>query len=172
MAEPVPTVEAVAFTAVLDSPIGPVSLLADAALVHRVRMGAEDARPDAPAGSFATHAAAELGEYFAGLREDFTIDPDWARLSDLSAHVLSTLVRIAPYGRTVSYGELAAAAGLEDVAAPRVAGQILNANPWPILVPCHRVIMSDGSLGGFGSGVWRKEVLLRHEGVLPATLFG
>ena len=167
--------ETTGFTAVLDSPIGPVSVLADDLLVLKVRMGINpgvDARPDAPAGSFATHAAAELGEYFAGFREDFTVDPDWARLPELSAHVLSTLMTIAPYGCTVSYGELAAAAGLDDVAAARIAGQILNANPWPILVPCHRVIMSDGSLGGFGGGVWRKEVLLRHEGVLPATLFG
>lgn len=158
-------------TAVLDTPIGPVSLLADDDLVLRVRMDDERAFADAPPDSFAARAAAELAEYFAGGREEFTIAPDWTRLPEVSAHVLATLVRVAPYGRTVSYGALATAAGLDDVVAARVAGQILNANPWPILVPCHRVIMSDGTLGGFGSGVWRKEVLLRHEGVLHSTLF-
>lgn len=158
-------------TSVLDSPIGTVSLLADDALVLRVRMGDERPVADAPPGSLAAKAAAELAEYFAGGREEFTVAPDWTQLPEVSAHVLSTLVRLAPFGRTVSYGELAAAAGLEDAVAARVAGQILNANPWPILVPCHRVIMSDGSLGGFGSGVWRKEVLLQHEGARPSTLF-
>jgi methylated-DNA-[protein]-cysteine S-methyltransferase len=158
-------------TAVLDTPIGPVSLLADDALVLRVRMGDERIRPDAPPGSLAARAAAELAEYFAGEREEFTVGPDWTQLPESSAHVLATLVRLAPYGSTVSYGGLAKAAGIEDVVAARIAGQILNANPWPILVPCHRVIMSDGTLGGFGSGVWRKEVLLQHEGFLPSVLF-
>lgn len=156
---------------VVDSPLGPVSLLAGDELVLRVRMGDERAVADAPPGSLAARAGAELSEYFAGGREEFTVAPDWAQLPELSAQVLATLARLAPYGRTISYGALASAAGLEDPVAARLAGQILNANPWPILVPCHRVIMSDGSLGGFGSGVWRKEVLLRHEGVLPSALF-
>src|SRR5215468_8077361 len=97
---------------------------------------------------------------------------DWPRLDEQPAHVLATLVKAARFGCTVSYGELAVAAGLRDPVASRVVGQVLNANPWPVLVPCHRVIMADGSLGGFGGGVWRKERLLRLEGALPATLFG
>ncbi|HEY0637253.1 MAG TPA: methylated-DNA--[protein]-cysteine S-methyltransferase [Pseudonocardiaceae bacterium] len=161
---------------VVDSPIGPLSVRVDGeAGVRRVRMGDEDAvprpAPGTAAGELASRAATELAEYFAGTRETFTVEPDWERLEALPGHVLRTLLRIAPYGRTVSYGELAAAAGIADELPARVAGQILNANPWPVIVPCHRVIMSDGSLGGFGGAVWRKEVLLRHEGRLPATLF-
>ena len=159
-------------TAVVDSAIGPLSVAADDHAVVRVRFGAVDAVPDAAPGSLVARAAVELAEYFAGTRKTFDVVPDWQLLDDASAKVLSALVRVAPFGQTVSYGELAAAAGLNDPVAARVVGQVLNANPWPVLVPCHRVVMADGSLGGFGGGVWRKEALLRHEGVLPATLFG
>jgi len=162
--------------AVVDSAVGPLSVEADENAVRRVRFGAVDAVPDAVPGSLAARAAAELAEYFAGTRTAFEVRPDWSRLDEEPAHVLATLVRIAPFGHTVSYGELAAAAGLHydpklGQVASRVVGQVLNANPWPVLVPCHRVVMSDGSLGGFGGGVWRKEALLRLEGVLPDTLW-
>lgn len=159
-------------TAVLDSPVGPLAVEVDGQLVRRVRFGAVDAVPNAPAGSLAARAAVELAEYFDGLRQAFDVLLDWSRLAEEPARVLATLGRIAPFGHTVSYGELAAAAGLRDVVASRIVGQVLNANPWPVVVPCHRVVMADGSLGGFGGGVWRKEALLRLEGVLPATLWG
>jgi methylated-DNA-[protein]-cysteine S-methyltransferase len=157
--------------AVVDSAVGPLSVEADGNAVRRIRFGAVGAVPDAVPGSLAARAAAELAEYFAGARTVFEVRPDWSRLDEEPAHVLATLVRVAPFGHTVSYGELAAAAGLRDSVASRIVGQVLNANPWPVLVPCHRVVMSDGSLGGFGGGVWRKEALLRLEGVLPATLW-
>lgn len=172
------------WTAVVDSAVGPLFVEADDSVVRRVRFGAVDAVGAVAAadavgaadavetGSLAAVAAGQLGEYFAGAREAFDVRLDWHRLDERSAHVLTTLVRIARFGRTVSYGELAAAAGLRDPVASRVVGQVLNANPWPVLVPCHRVIMADGSLGGFGGGVWRKERLLRLEGVLPVPLFG
>lgn len=159
-------------TAVVDSPVGPLAVEADGEVLWRVRFGAADAVPDAAPGSLAERAAAELAEYFAGSRTVFDVQPDWSRLAGEPARVLATLVRIAPFGNTVSYGELAAAADLRDAVASRVVGQVLNANPWPVVVPCHRVVMADGSLGGFGGGVWRKEALLRLEGVLPATLWG
>jgi methylated-DNA-[protein]-cysteine S-methyltransferase len=176
-------------TAVVPSElVGAVLVRADDTLVRRVLFGSGDTSggsggsggtsggpggvADTEAGSLAATAAAELAEYLAGSRESFTVRPDWARLDATSERVLRTLVRIAPFGHTVSYGELAAAADLTDPVAARMTGQILNANPWPVVVPCHRVVMADGSLGGFGSGLWRKEALLRHEGVLPATLFG
>jgi methylated-DNA-[protein]-cysteine S-methyltransferase len=163
-------------TAVVESAVGPLSVAADDTVVRRVSFGAEGAVADAAPGSLAARAAAQLAEYFAGTRRGFDVEPDWPRVDDESARVLATLVRIAPFGHTVSYGELAAAADLYDdprlgQVASRVVGQVLHANPWPVLVPCHRVVMADGSLGGFGGGVWRKEALLRLEGVLPATLF-
>lgn len=153
----------------LDSPVGPVTVVADGDVLHRVRFGREEGEP-APPDAIAARAAAELVEYFAGERTEFDLTPDWALLDETAAHVLRTLVRIAPYGHTVSYGELTTAAGL-PITESRAVGTYLNANPWPLVVPCHRVVMTDGSLGGFGSGRWRKEELLRLEGVLPATLF-
>jgi methylated-DNA-[protein]-cysteine S-methyltransferase len=153
----------------LDSPVGTITVVAGDAFVHRVRFDREDGTP-APPGSLAAMAAAELTEYFAGGRHEFGLTPDWQRLDAVAARVLQTLVRIAPYGRTVSYGELTTAAGL-SISESRAVGVVLNGNPWPVVVPCHRVVMTDGSLGGFGSGRWRKEELLRLEGVLPSTLF-
>lgn len=158
-------------TAVVDTVVGPIAVTVDGAVVTRVRFGADAAVPTADEGDRAADVARQLAEYFAGARETFDADVQWERMGDEHAHVLRTLVRIAPYGCSVSYGELAAAAGVDDPVAPRVVGQVLNHNPFPVLVPCHRVVMSDGSLGGFGGGVWRKEALLRLEGVLPPTLF-
>jgi methylated-DNA-[protein]-cysteine S-methyltransferase len=165
------------YTATLDSPVGPFTVVADDVVLHRVRLGGEAGKPApagepgaAPDGSLAARAAAELTEYFAGDRHEFDLTPDWQSLDRTAALVLRTLVRIAPYGHTVSYGDLAAAAGL-PITESRAVGTFLNGNPWPVVVPCHRVVMTDGSLGGFGSGRWRKEELLRLEGVLPATLF-
>lgn len=74
--------------------------------------------------------------------------------------VWSALRRI-PAGRTISYGELARSAGTP--AAVRAAGTTCGANPVAIVVPCHRVVRSDGSLGGYGGGVAKKEWLLAHE---------
>jgi methylated-DNA-[protein]-cysteine S-methyltransferase len=159
------------WTAVVRSVIGPLSVEADDAVIRRVRFGAVNTVANAGPGSLAAGAAGQLAEYFAGARRVFDVRPDWSRLDEERAHVLTTLLRIAPFGHTVSYGELAAAARLSDPVASRLVGQVLNANPWPVIVPCHRVVMADGSLGGFGGGVWRKDALLRHEGVLPATLF-
>ena len=76
--------------------------------------------------------------------------------------------REIPYGQTRSYGWLAAKAGKPRAA--RAAGQATAANPWPIIVPCHRVISSDGRLGGYGGGLDMKERLLRLEGAaLPVS---
>ena len=73
-----------------------------------------------------------------------------------------TALRSVPAGRTVSYGELAAMAG--SPRAVRAVGAAMASNPVAIVVPCHRVIGSDGSLHGYGGGLDRKEWLLRHEG--------
>jgi len=70
-----------------------------------------------------------------------------------------------PFGKTVSYGDLAARVGIP--LAARAVGQGMARNPLPILVPCHRVIAADGSLGGYGGGLEMKRWLLRHEGIVP-----
>ncbi len=75
-----------------------------------------------------------------------------------------TLVQQIPYGKISTYGALAEALG--DIRAARTVGKMLNENPRPIIVPCHRVVMSDGSIGGFGMGVQKKRELLEDEGIL------
>jgi len=81
--------------------------------------------------------------------------------------VLSALYEGVPFGSLISYGDLGARAG--DPTAARVVGEAMAANPYPIVVPCHRVVASDG-LGGFGGGLDMKRWLLAHEGVLPPML--
>jgi methylated-DNA-[protein]-cysteine S-methyltransferase len=95
-------------------------------------------------------------------------------MSASQRQVLPVLLASAGYGETVTYGALAHRAGLADggkVPAARVTGQIMGSNPCPIVVPCHRVVASDG-LGGYsgGTGIEIKRWLLIFEGALPPTL--
>lgn len=119
-------------------------------------------------------ACAQLIEYFTGQRRAFDLPVDWSSLSHAQRQVLPVLFSSVGYGQTVTYGELARRAGLAaDGAVPvgRVVGQIMGSNPCPIIVPCHRVVASDG-LGGFsgGTGLETKRWLLIFEGALPPTL--
>jgi O-6-methylguanine DNA methyltransferase len=108
------------------------------------------------------HACTELGEYFAGTRQKFTLPLDFQG-GAFQQRVWQALTHI-PYGHTVSYGRLACT--LEAPKAARAVGAACGANPVPIIAPCHRVLGSDGSLHGFGGGLPIKAWLLRHEGVL------
>ena len=83
-------------------------------------------------------------------------------LNEFKRRVLSSLRREVPFAATVTYGELARISGYPGAA--RAVGQCMAANPWPILVPCHRVV-GKNSLGGFGSGLSAKKTLLRLEGI-------
>ena len=104
----------------------------------------------------------ELGEYFAGEREAFTVPLD-AKGSAFQREVWRQLSQI-PFGETRGYGELAES--MDNPKAVRAVGTANGANPISIIVPCHRVIGKDGSLIGFGGGLDIKEKLLRHEGLL------
>ncbi|MBI5343024.1 MAG: methylated-DNA--[protein]-cysteine S-methyltransferase [Deltaproteobacteria bacterium] len=84
----------------------------------------------------------------------------WGSLPEFQRKVLRATAGI-PYGKTVTYGELAAAVG--SPGAARAVGAALARNPWPVLVPCHRVVGKDGRLVGFGKGLAAKEALLRFE---------
>jgi methylated-DNA-[protein]-cysteine S-methyltransferase len=101
----------------------------------------------------------QLKEYFAGKRKSFTIDLDLSG-SQFQLKVWNELNGI-PYGTTISYLELARRVG--DVKALRAVGGANGANPVVILIPCHRVIGSDGRLVGYGGGIKRKKWLLEHE---------
>ncbi len=102
----------------------------------------------------------ELSEYFEGRRREFTLRLN-QRGSDFQRKAWTALCRI-PYGETRSYADMARAVG--SPAAVRAIGRVNGQNRIAIVVPCHRVIRSDGSLCGYGGGRWRKQWLLDHEG--------
>jgi len=107
----------------------------------------------------------ELDEYFSGRRRAFDLTLDWALVGPFGRRVLRVTAGI-PYGAVLSYAEVAADAG--SPRGFRAAGNALGANPIPIIIPCHRVLRSGGTLGGYGGGVERKRWLLELEGALPA----
>ncbi|MFI6451125.1 methylated-DNA--[protein]-cysteine S-methyltransferase [Streptosporangium amethystogenes] len=112
---------------------------------------------------------AELGDYYAGRLKVFGVPVDWRLTSPVQRRVLGTLYETVPYGKAVTYGELAARSGTGVPA--RAIGSIMGANPIPVIVPCHRVVAGNG-LGGFsgGEGVESKRWLLTLEGYLQPTL--
>jgi methylated-DNA-[protein]-cysteine S-methyltransferase len=130
------------------------------------RLDLADAEDSAPASA----VLAQLREYFRGDRQVFEVDVDWRLMSEAQRRVLGTLYETVPYGRVVTYGELAARSG--SGIPPRGIGSIMGSNPIPIVVPCHRVVAGDG-LGGFsgGSGVESKRRLLTLEGYLSPGLW-
>jgi methylated-DNA-[protein]-cysteine S-methyltransferase len=108
-------------------------------------------------------ARRQLDEYFAGNRQRFDLAVDIALQADFNRRVLRELARV-PYGEVVTYGELAARAARPRAA--RAVGTVMNRNPLPIVLPCHRVIGANGKLVGYAGGLERKETLLRLEGAL------
>ncbi len=105
----------------------------------------------------------ELDEYFEQRRRSFDLSVDLRGTTPFTAQVLHELA-LVPYGQTASYRQLA-----ERVGRPRAAraiGMVMNHNPIPIVLPCHRIVGSDGSLVGYGGGLDRKERLLRLEGAI------
>ncbi len=103
-----------------------------------------------------------LVDYFTGKTRTFDRKLDWSRLRGFDRKALRVCARI-PYGKTLSYGEIARRAGSPGGA--RAAGQAMGKNPFPIIVPCHRVVKSDGTIGGFGGGLHHKRALLELEDI-------
>ena len=101
----------------------------------------------------------QFHEYMLGQRQQFSLPLD-PRGTDFQLQVWQAMVAI-PYGKTKSYGELAAALG--DSRKARAVGQAANRNPLPIVIPCHRVVGKNGKLTGFAGGLSVKELLLNHE---------
>jgi methylated-DNA-[protein]-cysteine S-methyltransferase len=102
----------------------------------------------------------QISEYFRGIRYTFDL-PLVLQGTSFQRQVWEQLLGI-PYGKTRSYHEVARA--IDRPRAMRAVGAANARNPISIIVPCHRVIGSDGSLTGYGGGIWRKEWLLKHEG--------
>jgi methylated-DNA-[protein]-cysteine S-methyltransferase len=103
----------------------------------------------------------ELDQYFAGKRTSFELPIDWRLHEGFGRRVLKATARI-PYGRLLTYADVAAKAG--SPRGSRAAGNALGSNRMPIVVPCHRVVRTGGSMGGYTGGVERKEFLLELEG--------
>jgi methylated-DNA-[protein]-cysteine S-methyltransferase len=118
-----------------------------------------------------THIATairQLRQYFAGRRKDFDLPLDLHGTPNQQL-VWQALLEI-PYGKTLSYGQLAGRIG--SPRAARAVGTACGRNPVPVIVPCHRVIGSTGGLHGYGGGLWRKRLLLELEGVRPKEATG
>jgi methylated-DNA-[protein]-cysteine S-methyltransferase len=157
----------------VDSPIGPLLLAATPAGLVRVAFESEGY--DDVLGELATAisprilesgrrtdaVARELDEYFAGRRRAFDVPVDLQLVHGFRLAVISHLREIS-YGATESYGEVAAAAG--NPAAVRAVGTACGHNPVPVVVPCHRVVRSDGAIGQYRGGVEAKATLLALEG--------
>jgi methylated-DNA-[protein]-cysteine S-methyltransferase len=103
----------------------------------------------------------ELDQYFDGKRTTFDVPVDWRLHDGFGRRVLRATARI-PFGKVLSYAEVAAKAG--SPRAYRAAGNALGSNRIPIVVPCHRVVASGGKIGGYTGGLERKEYLLHLEG--------
>jgi methylated-DNA-[protein]-cysteine S-methyltransferase len=151
----------------LPSPIGPLTIVARDGAITGLYMDAQRHAPqpesfglpgDAAEEPFAT-AAAQLSAYFAGELTEFDL-PLSPTGTDFQLRVWAGL-RAIPYGQTVSYGELARRMG--SPAASRAVGLANGRNPIAIVIPCHRVIGSDGSMTGYGGGLDRKQFLLALE---------
>jgi len=105
----------------------------------------------------------QLDEYFEGRRHSFDLELDLVGVGPFPRRVLDELA-LVPYGEVTTYGRLAAQ--VERPRAARAVGTVMNRNPLPIVLPCHRVVGSTGKLVGYGGGLERKERLLRLEGAL------
>ena len=154
-------------TVLLDSPLGKLVIKASEDAVHALHFFETEKRPMAPILPLenepqlplATTCMEQLAEYFAGTRFSFDL-PLEQEGSPFRQKVWAALLHI-PYGRTISYLELAKRIG--DVKAIRAVGTTNGANNISIIVPCHRVIGSNGALTGYGGDLWRKQGLLEHE---------
>jgi methylated-DNA-[protein]-cysteine S-methyltransferase len=148
--------------AVVDTPIGPLGLVASDTGLRSVLFDGGRVRPEGSS-PVLDAAAQQLEQYFAGelVEFDLPFELDGSEFQRRCWLALATI----PYGRTVSYGEQARRLGLGPDAA-RAVGAANGRNPLPVVLPCHRVIGANGSLTGFGGGLHRKRFLLEHEGAL------
>lgn len=160
----------------MDSPVGPVWVASTGPGICLVGLGvgqlagffawlARRIGPQPPREDPTTliTALTQLREYFSRIRREFNLPLD-VRGTDFQRAVWAEVAAI-PYGATTTYGEIARRIGRPQSA--RVVGAAIGANPLPVLIPCHRVIGTTGSLTGYGGGLEIKTALLQLEGVLP-----
>lgn len=144
------------------SEIGILEISGSAEGIHELQFTNLESAPHSAVHGCLKDCFAQLDEYFSGVRTEFSVKLK-PKGTDFQQQVWQALLKI-PYGRTSSYLDIATAIGNKK--AIRAVGAANGRNRIPIIIPCHRVIGSDGSLIGFGGGIWRKEWLLKHEKVV------
>ena len=155
-------------TLVMSSPVGKLTLVASSKglLAIDVRNNAKQVvtAKDASAQSILLKTKKQLEQYFAGKRTSFDVALDLVG-TEFQVKAWRALCRI-PFGKTITYGQQAS--NIKKPKAFRAVGSANGKNPIPIIVPCHRVVASDGSLGGYSLGLKMKKQLLALEGVSEA----
>ena len=145
-------------------PYGTLRVVLAGNLIERVQLNPNQIFSELPTTQTAPGEIVKfLDAYFSGASA--SANPDWLvwNASDFATAVYRALMRV-PFGQVLTYGQLAHRAGFSSRHA-RAVGQVMNKNPFPLFVPCHRVVASDHRLGGFGAGLPVKVKLLEHEGI-------
>ncbi len=148
------------FVSYLKSPIGQMIITADSKAINSIFFVFPDTEmPPENCNDVLEQCKHELNEYFSGKRKEFDVSINQTG-TEFQQKVWSELLKI-PHGKTVSYNYIAERVGGKNMM--RAVGSANGKNQISIIVPCHRVIGSDGSLTGYAGGMWRKEWLLKHE---------
>lgn len=147
------------FSVYYDSPIGILRITEEDDFITSIYALDEAYQVTQPETPLLKQAVQQLDEYFAGIRKEFDF-PMKQQGSDFQQGVWDELSRIG-YGKTISYGQQSKF--LQNPLGIRAIASANGKNHLLIVVPCHRVIGADGSLTGFGAGIWRKKWLLEHE---------
>jgi methylated-DNA-[protein]-cysteine S-methyltransferase len=160
---------------VIDSPLGPLTVVNTDGVLSGLYMDGQEHRPDQArfghrSGAGFERVCEELTEYFSGQRRRFSVPLSPA--GSAFEHSVWRLLTHIPYGGTRTYGQLAAEVGGEDAdwTLARAVGTAVGHNPIGIIVPCHRVIGADGSLTGYAGGLERKAMLLELENPSPVVV--
>jgi methylated-DNA-[protein]-cysteine S-methyltransferase len=147
------------YTACYQSEIGPFEIVGNEKGILTIKFNTKPVKTNRKLPPCMRECMRQMDEYFNGRRKKFNL-PLLLNGTDFQKAVWRQLEKI-PFGRTASYGDVARA--IDRPKAFRAVGNANNKNPIPLIIPCHRVIGSDGKLVGFGGGIWRKEWLLDHE---------
>ncbi len=150
----------------IETPIGTLGVRTNSKGVYRLHLAndVDHRETETPANEqspILKKALKELLEYFDGDRKSFSVPLD-LRVPPFYKKALQEVAKV-PFGKTVSYQEIAKRAG--NAKASRAAGSANANNPIAIFIPCHRVLATNGTLGGYGGGLDKKMILLEHEGV-------
>ncbi len=163
MTNPDPRGEQALARTTVETPLGPLTLVASAAGLRAARWDdehpAESIVADPAPGSVLALVAEQLGDYFAGRRREFDVPLDEAGTT--FQRLAWAALRTIPFGETISYGQQATRLG--RVKAARAVGGANSRNPISVITPCHRVVGASGDLTGFAAGIDRKRWLLDHE---------